>query len=87
MTIAIAVIASLVILYCLLGAAYFWLKSGSERLDLIAHDEHRDTEPAAVRSAFAALNPAYRFRRYSDDERLVTRVSAPSASALADESR
>lgn len=88
MRIAVIVICALPVAYILTAAVYLWFKRGSDRVNLLVHNEHRDgSEPIAVMSAFAHLNPSYRFRRYSDDERLVTHFPAPSASALAEESR
>jgi hypothetical protein len=86
-TAAIA-LSILLVAYCLAVAIYAWAKRGSDRIDQLLHDEHRaKSDRGVVASALAARNPAYRFRRYSVDAQLVTRVAAPSASALADKSR
>lgn len=87
MSTAAVVIAVLAIGYCVVVAAYCWLKSASDKTSALLHGEDRDTESVGVLSALSSMNPAHRFRRYSDDEQLVTRTFTDSRSALADESR
>lgn len=84
--IAAYVLAAAMVAYCLVIAIYCWLKHGADSVRLALRSEHR-AEPDRVVAALTMWNPAYRFRRYSDDQQLVSRPLPKPRSIVGEQSR
>jgi hypothetical protein len=78
--------AGLFVLYLLALVAFRWLQHGRDAMNAALCSEHRP-ESDSVLASLSRVNPGYRFRRWSDDEQLVTRPPVLPRSIIGDQSR